>query len=229
MRTLVVEDEPQMAALLRRILERGGHEVDVARTGSAALAKASVELYDAIVLDIIIPPPDGIEVCRRLRGREDWTPILLLTGKGDVEDRVLGLDAGADDYLAKPFAAPELLARLRSLTRRMSRRRAEPLRSGDLSVDPVGRHVMRGDTNIDLTPTEFSLLELFLLHPDEVLSRRTILDHVWDFAYDATSNVVDVYVRYLRDKIDKPFGVNSIETVRGVGYRWVHPVEAVTK
>ncbi len=223
MRLLVVDDEAKMLLLLRRVLEREGHEVEMAETGTEALTKATADEYDAIVLDVMIPAPDGLEVCRRLRKRGIWTPILLLTGRVEVEDRVRGLDAGADDYLSKPFAAAELAARLRSLTRRVTRDHPGRLSSGGVSLTPATRRVERAGQDIELTPKEFALLELFMSRPEEVLRREEILEQVWDFAYDVTSNVVDVYVRYLRGKIDRPFGTSSIETVRGIGYRWVYP------
>ena len=225
MRILVVDDEPRVVSLLRRVLERDGYAVDVAVGGEQALLMAMEVDYDAIVLDVMIPGPDGLEVCKRLRSRERWAPILLLTARGDVEDKVKGLDAGADDYLAKPFSVAELAARLRSLTRRTVRERPPLLASAGLTLDPASRKVERQGVAIELTPKEFSLLDLFLRHAGEVLSRRAILDHVWDFAYEGGSNVVDVYVRYLRDKIDRPFDTTSIETVRGIGYRWLHPLD----
>ena len=228
MRILVVDDEPRVVALLRRVLEREGYAVDVAHGGEQALLMAVEVDYDAIVLDVMIPGPDGFEVCKELRRRGRWSPILLLTAKGDVEDRVTGLDAGADDYLSKPFSVSELAARLRSLTRRVLRERPVALKSGGLMLDPTTRRVERNGEPIELTPKEYALLDLFMRHAGEALTRRSILDHVWDFAYDGGSNVVDVYVRYLRDKIDRPFGAKSIETVRGIGYRWVHPLERST-
>jgi two-component system, OmpR family, response regulator len=220
-RLLVVEDEPKMADLLRRALEREGYAVDLAANGQDAMWLGTEQDYDAVVLDVMIPPPDGFEVCRRLRAAGRWAPVLLLTARDAVPDRVAGLDAGADDYLPKPFALPELYARLRALTRRRPQERPAVLRSGDLELDPATHTVARAGTPIELSPKEFALLELFLRHPGEVLTRQRILDHVWDFAYDGTSNVVDVYVRYLRDKVDRPFGRTTIETVRGRGYRLV--------
>jgi DNA-binding response OmpR family regulator len=218
-RVLVVEDEVKMAALVRRALEREGYAVDVAGTGQDGLWLATENAYDAIVLDVMIPSPNGFEVCRELRARGRWAPVLLLTAHDGVDDRVTGLDAGADDYLAKPFSFAELAARLRALTRRGAAPRPSVLSAGDLKLDPATHRVARGDVDIELSPKEFALLELFLRHPDEVLTRTSILEHAWDFAYDGTSNVVDVYVRYLREKIDRPFDRATIETVRGVGYR----------
>jgi two-component system OmpR family response regulator len=218
-RVLVVEDEVKMAALVRRALEREGYAVDVAGTGADGLWLATENDYDAVVLDVMIPPPDGFEVCRQLRKGGRWSPVLLLTARDSVDDRVTGLDAGADDYLPKPFSFAELAARLRALMRRGSMPRPALLELGDLVLDPATHRVARGQVDIDLSPKEFALLELFLRHPDEVLTRTAILEHAWDFAYDGTSNVVDVYVRYLREKIDRPFGRQTIETVRGVGYR----------
>jgi len=216
---LVVEDEAKMATLVRRALEREGYAVDGADNGADGLWLASENAYDAIVLDVMIPPPDGFEVCRQLRRQGRWAPVLLLTARDGVDDRVTGLDAGADDYLAKPFSFAELAARLRALTRRGAVPRPVELHAGDLALDPATHRVTRAGTEVELSPKEFALLELFMRRPGEVLTRTDILEHTWDFAYDGTSNVVDVYVRYLREKIDRPFERDSIETVRGVGYR----------
>ena len=229
MRILVVEDEPKMARLLKRGLEREAYAVDVAATGTDALWAATETAYDAVVLDAMIPAPDGFTVCRELRARGRWAPVLMLTARDSVEDRVKGLDAGADDYLTKPFAFAELFARLRAITRREPVERPTVLAVGDLVLDPAARDVHRAGRRIELSPTEFSLLEQFMRHPGEVLSRTAILEHVWDFAYDGTSNVVDVYVRYLREKIDRPFGVQTLETVRGAGYVLRHtPIASTT-
>jgi two-component system OmpR family response regulator len=218
-RVLVVEDEAKMATLVRKALELEGYSVDVAMTGIDAVWMGTENEYDAIVLDVMIPEPDGFEVCRRLRAEGRWAPILLLTARDSVDDRVVGLDAGADDYIPKPFSFAELYARLRALTRRGAPQRPRILEVGDLALDPARHRVTRAGKEIDLSPKEFALLDLFMRHADEVLSRTTILEHVWDFAYDGTSNVVDVYVRYLREKIDRPFDRETLETVRGVGYR----------
>ena len=219
MHLLIVDDDPKIVALLRRAMQREKHTIEVATTGEEALTMAEEGSYDAIVLDVMIPPPDGLEVCRRMRKNGVWVPVLLLTGRGGVEDRVTGLDAGADDYLAKPFSLNELSARLRAITRRAEQAGSDVLQVGDLTLDAGAHRVTRDGALIDLSPKEFALLELFMRRRGDVLSRGTILDHVWDFAYEGGSNVVDVYVRYLRDKIDRPFGEESIETVRGVGYR----------
>jgi two-component system OmpR family response regulator len=216
---LVVEDEPKMARLLRAALQDEGHAVDTVDNGREALWMATECDYDAIVLDVMIPPPDGFSVCRTLRDRGRWAPILLLTARDGLQDRVDGLDAGADDYLPKPFSFDELSARLRALMRRRVKERPDQLVVGDLTLDPATRHVTRGGTVVRLSPKGFSLLELFMRRPGEVLSRAVLLEHAWDFAYDGDSNVVDVYIRYLRDTIDRPFGRDSIETVWGVGYR----------
>jgi len=215
----VVEDEVKMAALVRRGLEREGYAVDLAADGPEALWSARERDYDAIVLDAMIPEPDGFAVCRLLRDEGRWAPVLLLTARDSVEDRVRGLDAGADDYLTKPFAFEELFARLRALTRRGPVERPIVLHVGDLALDPVTRSVSRGGQPVNLSAKEFGLLEFLMRHPGEVLTRTRIIEHVWDFAYEGGSNVVDVYVRYLREKVDRPFGRADIETVRGVGYR----------
>lgn len=220
MRLLVVEDDVKMASVTKRSLEREGYAVDVAGTGSDALWLAREVAYDAVVLDAMIPEPDGFDVCRQLREEGRWMPVVMLTARDSVGDRVRGLDVGADDYLAKPFAFAELFARLRALLRREARERPTVLSVGDVRSDPATRTVTRAGVVVDLSAREMALLDLFLRHPDEVLSRTTIIEHVWDFAYDGTSNVVDVYVRYLREKIDRPFGRASIETVRGAGYRF---------
>lgn len=219
MRVLVVEDDVKMAALLRRGLLHEGYVVDVVGSGVEALWAASEFDLDAVVLDAGIPEPDGFEVCRRLREQGRWVPVLMLTARDAVADRVRGLDAGADDYLVKPFAFDELFARLRALLRRDPGERPVVLSVGGLSLDPGRKEVLVGAEGVELSAKEFALLELFLRHPGEVLSRSQILDHVWDFAYDGGSNVVDVYVRYLREKLDRRFGVTWIETVRGHGYR----------
>jgi two-component system, OmpR family, response regulator len=219
MRVLVVEDELKMASLLRRGLLEEGHAVDVARSGDDALWMARASDYDAVVLDLMLPGMDGIEVCRRLRESQVWAPVLMLTARDAVEDRVSGLDAGADDYLPKPFSFAELLARLRALVRRGSVERPILLEVGDLRLDPATHQVWRGDAEIELSGKEFALLETFMRRPGQVLSRYQLLEHGWDYGYENRSNVVDVYVRYLRQKIDRPFGRASLETVRGVGYR----------
>jgi two-component system, OmpR family, response regulator len=219
MRILIVEDEAKMAALLKRGLQEEGLSADVAHSGEDALWMAKAVEYDAIVLDLMLPGIDGIEVCARLRADQVWSPILMLTARTEVNDRVAGLDAGADDYLPKPFAFDELLARLRALVRRGSAPRPPTITIGDLTIDPATRDVRRGDVSIPLSTKEFALLETFARRPGRVLSRFDLLEHAWDGEYENRSNVVDVYVGYLRDKIDRPFGRDSIETVRGVGYR----------
>ena len=219
MRVLIVEDEPRMADLIRRGLMNEGLAADAAATGEDALWMAQAHEYDAIVLDVMLPSLDGFETCRRLRGGGVWAPVLMLTARDAVEDRVDGLDSGADDYLVKPFAFAELLARLRALARRGDGERPTVLAVDDLRLDPATREVARGTTPIELSPKEFALLETFMRRPGEVLSRLHMLEHAWDFAYENRSNVVDVYVRRLRRKIDEPFGRDSFETVRGAGYR----------
>ena len=219
MRILVVEDELKMASLVRRGLTEEGHAADVAARGEDALWMAQAHAYDAIVLDVMLPGLSGFETCRRLRNAGVWAPVLMLTARDGVEDRVAGLDVGADDYLVKPFSFAELLARLRAVARRGSVERPTELAVGDLRLDPATRRAWRGGVEIQLSPKEFALLEAFMRRPGEVLSRLQLLEHAWDFAYDNRSNVVDVYVRYLRQKIDRPFGCESIETVRGAGYR----------
>ena len=219
MRALVVEDESKMAALIRRGLVEEGYAADVAGTGEDALWMAQATAYDAIVLDVMLPGRSGIDVCRSLRESGVWSPILMLTARDGVEDRVSGLDSGADDYLSKPFSFAELLARLRALVRRGPAERPAVLELGSLRLDPATRRVWRGDVEVGLSAKEFALLETFMRRPGQVLTRLDLLEHAWDFGYESRSNVVDVYVRYLRAKLDRPFGVDSIETVRGVGYR----------
>src|SRR5512144_1812735 len=205
MRVLVVEDEPKLAGLLARGLGEEGHPTDVATNGDDAVWMARASSYDAIVLDVMLPGQDGDEVCRELRAADVWTPVLFLTARDSVEDRVGGLDVGGDDYLVKPFSFPELLARLRALTRRGAVERPTVLEVGSLRLDPASRRVWRDDTEIELST--------------KALTRLELLERGWDMAYETRSNVVDVYVRYLREKIDRPFGCDSLETVRGVGYR----------
>jgi len=221
-RVLVAEDQSKMASLIRRGLESDGYAVDVAENGEDALWLGTEWDYDAVVLDVGLPKIDGFEVCRRLRERGRWAPVLMLTVRDAVADRVEGLDSGADDYLTKPFEFAELLARLRALTRRTPPPRPTVLEWDDLSLDPGTKKVARGPVVVDLSPKEFALLHLLMTRGDVVISRTEILDHVWDFAYDGTSNVVDVYIRYLRNKIDRPFSRETIETVRGEGYRMRH-------
>src|SRR4051812_9737566 len=219
MRVLIVEDEVKMASLIRRGVREEGLAADVAIKGEDALWMAGATDYDAIVLDVMLPGINGFETCRRLRSDGNWTPVLMLTARDAVDDRVAGLDTGADDYLVKPFAFAELLARLRALTRRGDNERPSVLEVGDLVLDPASREVRRGGEEVRLSAKEFALLETFMRRPGEVLSRLHLLEHAWDFAYENRSNVVDVYVRHLRRKIDEPFGKRSLETVRGAGYR----------
>jgi two-component system, OmpR family, response regulator len=218
-RVLIVEDEAKLAALLRRGLVEEAHAADVAASGEDALWMARATEYDAIVLDLMLPGVDGVEVCRRLREAGVWSPVLMLTARDGVGDRVGGLDAGADDYLTKPFAFDELLARLRALVRRGAAERPAVLAVGDLRLDPATRRVWRGEQEIRLSSKEFAVLETFMRRPGRVLSRFDVLEHAWDSGYEHRSNVIDVYVRYLREKIDRPFGRDSLETVRGAGYR----------
>lgn len=208
-----------MAGLLKRGLSEEGYAVDVASTGEEGLWLATENPYDAIVLDVMLPDLDGFEVCRRIRQAGSWSPVLMLTAKDAVDDRVRGLDVGADDYQTKPFAFTELLARIRALLRRGAGERPAKLTVGDLVLDPATHEISRDGVRIDLTAKEFALLEYFMRHEGEVLSRTRLIEHVWDFAYEGDSNVVDVYVRYLRGKVDRPFGRRSLETVRGAGYR----------
>jgi len=219
MRVLVVEDERKLGELLRRGLGEEGYAADLADRGEEALWMAQAVSYDAIVLDVMLPGADGFEICRRMRGNGVWSPVLMLTARDAVDDRVSGLDAGADDYLAKPFAFEELLARLRALTRRAPAERPPVLEVGDLRLDPASHNAWRGDQELVLSAKEFALLELFMRRPGLTLSRTQLLDGAWDMAFESRSNVIDVYIRYLREKIDRPFGRDSIETIRGVGYR----------
>src|SRR5687767_5783345 len=219
MRVLVVEDEPKMAGLVKRGLEEEGVAVDVAARGEDAVWMAGSTEYDAVVLDVMLPGLDGYEVCRRLRADDVWSPVLMLTARDAIEDRVAGLDGGADDYLVKPFSFEELLARLRALARRGAAERPSVLAVGDLRLEPATRRVTRGNVEISLSQKEFALLETLMLRPGRALSRLQLLEHAWDDTYENRSNVVDVYIRYLREKIDRPFGTETIETVRGIGYR----------
>ena len=223
MRILVVEDSVKMAGLLKKGLEREGYAVDLAGTGEDAIWLVAENGYDAIVLDVILRadglPLDGYAVCQQIRAAECHTPVLMVTARDAVSDRVHGLDSGADDYLTKPFSLPELLARVRALIRRGPVERPAVLRVGDLSLNPARHEVERGGTRIKLTPTEFALLEYLMRHADDVLTRRKLIEHVWDYAFDRDPRILKVYVRSLRDKVDRPFGRATIETIRGVGYR----------
>jgi two-component system, OmpR family, response regulator len=216
---LLVEDDVRMAAAMRRALRSAGVVADVATKGADALWMVRAAPYDAVVLDVMLPDLDGFETCRRLRADGVWVPIIMVTARDAVEDRVHGLDQGADDYLTKPFSLAELLARLRALSRRGAVERPPVTEVGDLRLDPAARQVWRGDEEIELSAREFALLEAFMRRPGQVLSQSQLLEAAWDFGYEHRSNVVEVYVRYLREKIDRPFGVTSLETVRGMGYR----------
>ncbi len=219
MRILIVEDEPKLAALVARALREEGHAADIAGNGEDALWMADAAPYDAIVLDVMLPGVDGFEVVRRLRAQRLWTPVLLLTARDAVQDRVGGLDAGADDYLTKPFSFEELLARIRAIVRRGPVERPTTLEVGELRLDPAAHRVWRGEVEIELSSREFALLELFMRNPGQTLTRVQLLDGAWDMSFESRSNIVDVYMRYLREKVDRPFGKRAIETVRGVGYR----------
>ena len=218
-RLLLVEDDPAMAAMLSRTFRREGYAVDAVATGADAVWGITETDYDVVVLDAMIPPPDGFQVLRTIRARRRWVPVLMLTARDAMTDKVRGLDSGADDYLTKPFAPAELLARVRALTRRDPMERPTELRVADLVLDPAARSVHRGDAPVNLSAKEFALLQELMRRAGETLTRTHLIEHVWDFAYDGGSNVVDVYVRYLRDKVDRPFGRDTIHTVRGVGYR----------
>lgn len=219
MRVLVVEDEERLADGLRSGLEVEGFAVDVALTGSEGLSKARTEPYDAIVLDIMLPGMNGFRVCSTLREEGVWTPILMLTAKEGEWDEVEALDSGADDYLTKPFSYSVLLARLRALLRRGAQERPTVLEAGDLRYDPAARRGWRGEEEVDLTARESSLLEFLLRHKGETVTKRDILEHVWDYDFEGDVNIIEVYIGRLRNKLDRPFGRSSIETVRGVGYR----------
>lgn len=219
MRALIVEDEAKMAGLIRRGLIEKGFAADVASTGEDAMFMAGVTEYDAIVLDVMLPGADGFEICRRLRASGVWAPVLMLTARDAVEDRVAGLDMGADDYLTKPFSFAELLARLRALTRRGPVEQPPLLQVGNLRLDPRSLQAWRDDAEIELSAKEFAMLETLMRRAGQVVSRYDLLEHAWDSTYENRSNVIEVYIRYLRQKIDRPFGVKSIETVRGAGYR----------
>jgi len=218
MRILVVEDEAKMASFIKRGLEEEGFAVDIAPDGQEGLYRASNGSYDLILLDITLPLMDGLEVCRKLREKRVSTPILLLTARDSVEMKVSGLDSGADDYLTKPFAFAELLARIRALRRRDRTEVNLRLQVADLVLDPLTRRVSRANQPITLTSKEFSLLECFMRHPDQVLSRTVLSENVWDETFDSFTNVIDVYVNYLRNKIDRNFSPKLLHTVRGTGY-----------
>jgi two-component system, OmpR family, response regulator len=219
MRLLVVEDDVKMAAAIRRGLRYEGVVADLAGGGEEAIRMVGATDYNAVLLDVMLPDVDGFETCRRLRAQGQWVPVLMLTARDAVEDRVRGLDGGADDYLTKPFSLAELLARLRALVRRGPVERPTVLQVGDLRLDPAAHDVWRGEHRIELSAREFALLETFMRRPGQVLTQLQLLEAAWDLGYEQRSNVVEVYVRYLREKIDRPFGLKSLETVRGVGYR----------
>ena len=223
---LVVDDEPIVREVVVRYLERDGHRTLEAASGAEAEQLLERDPPSLVVLDVMLPGIDGFELCRRIRASSDL-PIILLTARGEEADRIVGLELGADDYLTKPFSFAELLARLRALARRGPVERPAVLEVGDLRLDPAARRVWRGDTEVSLSAKEFQLLETFMRHPGEVLSRYQLLEHAWDYDYENRSNIVDVYVRYLRDKIDRPFGLSTLETVRGAGYRLDDRVPAV--
>jgi two-component system OmpR family response regulator len=229
LRILIVEDAPKIARLIKRGLEEEGYAVDVVSNGEDAVWMGLESDYDAVVLDIVLGDLDGFEVCRQLREHSRWAPVLMLTGRDAVADRVHGLDAGADDYLTKPFAFPELVARLRALLRRPRGARPVVLQVGDLTLDPATREVRRAGTPVTLTAREFALLEYFMRHAGQVLGRRQLIEHVWDFSFDGDPHVLTVYIGYLRDKIDGPFGRASLETVRGIGYRLRDDVAAASR
>ena len=219
MRFLVVEDDDKLARAVVRGLRHEGYAVDRAADGGAALTQAAIYDYDAVILDLMLPGPDGFEVCRTLRERGCWAPVLMLTARRSVDDRIRGLDAGADDYLAKPFDFGELLARLRALLRRAPAERPAQLSVGDLVVDPATRGVSRAGVPVNLTAREFAVLEYLVRRAGQVVTRSDLLEHVWDENYQGSTNVVDVYVGYLRKKLEQPFGRTLIQTVRGVGFR----------
>ena len=219
MRVLIVEDDRHLRTSMTRGLREASHVVEQAPTGEQAIALAKSSVFDVMILDVRLPGVDGLAVCRAVRAAGNRVPILMLTALDDVDDRIAGLDAGADDYLTKPFDFGELLARLRALARRGPPERGPVLRVGDLELDPAARRVRRGETDIELSTKEFQLLEVFMRNPGAVLSRFQLLEGAWDTEYEHRSNVIDVYVRYLREKIDRPFGLESLETVRGAGYR----------
>jgi two-component system OmpR family response regulator len=219
MRVLVVEDDLKLAGVIRRGLALEGIAADVASDGEHALVRADATRYDVVVLDVMLPGGDGFEVCRRLREQGNWAAVLMLTARNTVEDRVRGLDCGADDYIGKPFSFAELLARVRALRRRAPVERPVVVQAGDLSLDPATHRAWRGDSPVQLSAKEFALLEAFMRRPGEILSRFELLEHAWPYEYENRSNIIEVYVRYLREKIDRPFDRNSLQTVRGVGYR----------
>jgi two-component system OmpR family response regulator len=223
MRYLIVEDDLRLARVIKRGLTADGHAVDLTVTGARALARVRATEYDAIVLDVMLPGADGFAVCEALREAEVWSPVLMLTARDSVEDRVRGLDSGADDYLTKPFSFAELSARLRALSRRGSAERPAVLEVGGLRLDPATMRAYRGEVTIDLSAKEYALLEELMRRAGHVVSRFDLLEHGWDSRYESRSNIVDVYVRYVREKIDRPFGCDSIETVRGAGYRFRTP------
>lgn len=223
MRLLVVEDEPKLAAVVRRGLEEHGYAVDMAQDGLDALAMAASEPYDLIILDVMLPGKDGLSICRELRTARRNMPVLMLTARDTVDDRVAGLDAGADDYLVKPFAFRELLARVRALLRRESLSRETVLRVGDLELDTVSHQVRRGGRDVDLTSKEYAMLEYFMRNPNRVLTRTQIAEHVWDYDFMSMSNVIDVYVRYLRRKLGDTAEPRLLRTIRGMGYQLKPP------
>jgi two-component system OmpR family response regulator len=219
MRVLVVEDDPKLGPVLVRGLATDAIAADLVTTGREAIIRAGATDYTVIVLDVMLPDLDGFQVCRALRDDNTFAPVLMLTARDAIDDRVQGLDSGADDYLVKPFSFVELLARVRAMSRRGPIQRTVMLEVGDLRLDSARHQVWRGDTPIDLSRKEYAILEALMRHAGDVLSRFDLLEQVWGYDYENRSNIVEVYIRYLREKIDRPFGRNTLQTVRGVGYR----------